>query len=167
MPSKKLIRFFTFLIMLWINSVNAADPSILEIRLMQSRFYETTATEFLSGLNEACKARGGMLSGFYVAKEHLPLTLQSLEIGNIICTRYDSNQLNDLGYAMTQFKIEGKVIEPKKIQVRILATSSVDDGPRGKKNIPVTDHKIYTYIFRDISDAIGVQDIPIKLNRAE
>ena len=41
----------------------ANEPTILEMRVMQSRIYEIAATEFLAGMKEACKSRGGHLSG--------------------------------------------------------------------------------------------------------
>ena len=147
----------------------AVEPSILEIRMMQSRIFESSPREFLLGLDEVCKIRGGQMAGYYGFRSDREgtLTLKNLATGNLLCTNFDNAPLNGMGYSMSKLRIEGHSADSNKIQVRIYATSFVDDGAKGKKNIPVTDKRVYELIFKDISEAIGLKDIPVQINRAE
>jgi hypothetical protein len=43
----------------------------------------------------------------------------------------------------------------------------VSDGPNRTIQVNATDKQIYALIFKDISEAIGLKDIPIQVNRAE
>ena len=149
---------------------NAAEPSILEIRVMQSRIYESSAREFLLGLEEICKVRGAALNGFSSAGPKALSAEQSAESlarGNVGCVGYSSPELKGMGLLGTQFKIEGSAAGPNRIQVRIYARSFVSDGPNRTIQVNATDKQIYALIFKDISEAIGLKDIPIQVNRAE
>jgi hypothetical protein len=162
----KFIQYFLALIFTFFSAyAKADDPSILEMRQMQSRKYNVPVTEFLKGLNEVCKVRGGTLAGYYAGNQ--PLNLASLEAGNMNCSPFDSKTLNSRGYSMTRLNIQGSIQNDNFLQVRIIANSFVDDGPGRKKTVPVIDKNIYSIIFKDISDAIGVQDIPVQIKMAE
>lgn len=136
----------------------ASDPTILEMRVMQSRVYETSIGEFLSGMSEACKSRGGSANN---------LKPEQLNQGVTSCSSYSTSRLSALGYLQTNFQLEGKSIDQNKLQVRMYAKGIVTDGPGRTKLISVADKKIYELIFKDISDAIGLKDIPVQVNRAE
>ncbi len=136
----------------------ASDPTILELRVMQSRIYETSIGEFLSGMKEACKSRGGNAAN---------LKPDQLINGLTFCSEYRSSRLSALGHLQTIFHLEAKSIDQNKLQVRMYAKSFVADGPGRQKVIPVADKKIYELIFKDISDAIGLKDIPVQVNMAE
>ncbi len=167
MYSKTLKHFFIAFTAFIVVPTFADDPSILEMRQMQSRRYDVTVTDFLNGLNEVCKVRGGSLHGFTNDPRFQNSVLVSLQSGNMLCNPYDSKTLNARGYSMTRLNIQGTAINDKSIQIRIIANSFVDDGPGRKKTTPITDKKIYSIIFKDISDAIGVQDIPVQIKMAE
>lgn len=83
------------------------------------------------------------------------------------CSDYDTASLNTLGYQRTTIKLDGVILDRNKVQVRIYASSFTPDGPRGMKLVKHSDPKVYALIFKDISDAIGLKDIPIQVNRAE
>ena len=122
------------------------------------------------GADEICKIRGGNSYGDLGFKSNTTSAERisnSLASGNMGCTNFNSPQLNALGYTGTNLKIEGTSAGTNRIQVRIYATSFVDDGPNRKKHIPITDKQVFALIFKDISDAIGLKDIPIQVNRAE
>jgi hypothetical protein len=167
MQSKSIKYFFGAIMTFMVTPIYASDPSILEMRQMQSRRYDVNITDFLNGLNEVCKVRGGGLGGYSNDPRHLNSNLLNLQSGNMGCSPYDSKILNSRGYSMTRLNIQGTAINDKSVQVRIIANSFVDDGPGRKKTTPITDKNIYSIIFKDISDAIGVQDIPVQIKMAE
>lgn len=168
MQSKSIKYFFGAIMLCMIIPTYADDPSILEIRQMQSRRYDVTVTDFLNGLNEVCKVRGGGgVPGYNNDPRYKDSNLALLQSGNVHCIQYDSKTLNSRGYSMTRLNIQGTAINDKSVQVRIIANSFVDDGPGRKKTTPITDKNIYSIIFKDISDAIGVQDIPVQIKMAE
>lgn len=167
MQSKSINYFFGAIMTCMVVPTYADDPSILEMRQMQSRRYDVAVTDFLNGLNEVCKVRGGSLLGFSNDPRFQNSGLISLQSGNMLCNPYDSKILNSKGYSMTRLNIQGTAINDKSVQVRIIANSFVDDGPGRKKTTPITDKHIYSIIFKDISDAIGVQDIPVQIKMAE
>lgn len=136
----------------------ANEPTILEMRVMQSRIYEIAATEFLAGMKEACKSRGGHFYGDPKLFDRQ---------GVFQCSDYDTASLNNRGFMRTSFRLEGVNLADNKIQVRIYAQSFAHDGPRGMKIVKHADPKVYELLFKDISDAVGLKDIPIQVNRAE
>ena len=156
--------------MLFVIRYSSADMSVLELKALQSRTYNTSVNEFLNGLKEACTARGGQLVGFYgleeVAKKRL--SLQAFDAGNMNCINYNLTNLIKLGYSNTQLKIQGQTIDQDKVQVRIMANGFTNATAQGGKNFgPISDEKVYQLIFKDISDAIGQDGIPIKARQAE
>ena len=156
--------------MLFVMNFSFADMSVLELKSLQSRTYTTSVNQFLNGLKDSCTARGGQLIGFYGIEQALKknLSLESLDSGNIICSNYNPENLIKFGYSNTQLKVQGQVIDQDKVQVRIIANSFTNAGTQGGKKFgPISDEKIYKFIFKDISDAIGVEGIPIKARQAE
>jgi len=148
-----------------------ADMSVLELKAIQSRTYNTSINQFLNGLKDSCTARGGQLTGFYGTEEALKkkLSLENFDSGNMICSNFNPENLIKIGYSNTQLRVQGQVIDQDKVQVRIIANSFTNIGADlvAKKFGPISDEKIYKFIFKDISDAIGVDGIPIKARQAE
>jgi hypothetical protein len=151
------IGFFMFS---WLPTAWADEPSILELRVMQSRKYESTAKEFVLAVKEICLARGGSFVGIadYSSVHHEAKSNHFFETIGINCVRYRAT--NGGSNSILKFKIEGRSLDSKTLLVRMFA----DDMSRG---VQITSSKIYELIFKDISEAIGLSDIPIQVNRAE
>ena len=145
----------------WLPTARADEPSILELRVMQSRKYESTAKEFLLSIKEICRARGGTFIG-HVDYSNAGSTMVSnrmFESHGADCMNYNGGQRAQANLTGISFKVEGRVLDPKNLLIRIFAKDA-----RGAQ---ITSSKTYDLIFKDISEAIGLSDIPIQVNRAE
>jgi len=145
----------------WLPTAWADDPSILELRVMQSRKYESTAKEFLLSIKEICRARGGTFIGVadFTSSGSESLSIKMFESRGADCVNYNGGQRAQANLTGISFKVEGRVLDPKNLLIRIFAKDA-----RGAQ---ITSSKTYDLIFKDISEAIGLSDIPIQVNRAE
>lgn len=145
----------------WLPTAWADEPSILELRVMQSRKYESTAKEFLLSIKEICRARGGTFIGAadFTSSGLESVSIKMFESQGVDCLHYNGGKRAETNLAGITFKVEGRVLDSKNLLIRIFAKDA-----RGAQ---ITSSKTYDLIFKDISEAIGFNDIPIQVNRAE
>jgi hypothetical protein len=127
--------------MAWILPTHS-QPTVLEIKVLQTRVFDVTPEKFLSGAQEMCKNYGGMDANL-THPAHLP-TGFSMCVGmkekfkHIQKLTFQGQKENNLGLV---------------IRMRI-------DSPSG----PSYEKKHYDDVAKEIADTIGVIDIPIRLD---
>lgn len=127
--------------MAWILPAHS-QPTVLELKVLQTRVFDVTPEKFLSGAKEMCRNYGGSAIGL----DH-PLMLPS---GASVCIgmREKFKHIQKLTFQGQKENNLGLVI-----RMRI-------ESPSG----PSYDKKHYDEVAKEIADTIGVQDIPIRLD---
>lgn len=100
---KYSINFIALILVLFSLPVFSEPPTLLELRLMQSREYSISKVDFLEAASETCRARGGQLAGFYPFKNPgmsdahnkymYNMSLSNFHSGNIICVNYTHGKI--------------------------------------------------------------------------
>lgn len=136
-------HFFCLLPLLLYCHGSYGQPSVLELKILQTRVFDVTPEKFLSGLREMCANYGG--------NGPSPLTdgPASLAIGQVRCVGMTSK------YNQMSVQFEGQVEKNIGLVVRMRIS---------RAGIPSYEKIDYDALTKEISDTIGVQDIPIKID---
>jgi hypothetical protein len=140
--SKNIFLYFLLLFSVgWILPAHG-QPTVLELKVLQTRVFDVTPEKFLLGAKEMCQNYGGTAIGL----DH-PFMLPS---GASVCLgmKEKFKHIQKLNFQGQRENNLGLVI-----RMRI-------ESPSG----PSYDKKNYDDVAKEIADTIGVQDIPIRLD---
>jgi len=125
------------------------QPPALELRVIQSRIYETNMKDFFESIKEKCQNGAGFYNPFY---EHdAPSKIDCIGIKNQIFKNFIQSTAS--------FTIEVEPTTKTQLKVRL----RIADG-LGR---PAYNKFIYSAVFKEISDSLGILDISIDVKRAE
>jgi len=124
------------------------QPPALELRVIQSRIYETNLKDLSGALKEMCENGAGFFS-FY----------ESITPAEMNCQGIKHQIFKKFIQSTASIKLEVEPITKNKIKVRL----RIQDG-LGR---PAYNKLIYSAVFKEISDSLGILDIPIDVKRAE
>jgi hypothetical protein len=129
------------LLMAWILPAHS-QPTVLELKVLQTRVFDVTPEKFLSGAQEMCRNYGGLAIGLdspiYLPSGISVCMSMKEKFKHIQKLTFQGQKENNLGLA---------------IRMRIESYSG-----------PSYDKKHYDDVAKEIADTIGVQDIPIRLD---
>jgi hypothetical protein len=139
--SKISIRFIFLTALLGVLPTAYSQPSVLELKVLQTRVFDVNPEKFISGVKEMCANYGATLIGgqgtAFLAQGAVRCIGMKGKYQHINKLILEGNKDNDLGLVV-RFRIESST------------------GPSYEK-------KQYDDIAKEIADTIGVQDIPIRL----
>jgi hypothetical protein len=139
---KNLIQSILYAFLICIFSNAYSQPSVLELKVLQTRAFEIAPEKFLIGIKEMCANYGAMFIG-----GHSPASLAQ---GSAHCMGMKGKYQH-----ITKLSFEGKKEPDLGLVVRMRI-----DSPTG----PSYEKKNYDDIAKEIADTVGVQDIPIRLD---
>jgi hypothetical protein len=118
------------------------QPAALELRVIQTRLYETNLNDFTEAYKEMCKNGGGNFYGSIKLCQFVKLKG---------FTKFPDGKIT----------IEGEVetIDPSRIKLRIRIKDMRDK--------PAYNKFVYAAVFKEISDSLGILGIPIDVKKAE
>ena len=134
-----LLLFFTW----WILPAHS-QPTVLELKVLQTRVFDVTPQKFLTGAGEMCRNHGGSPVGLD------PNYAAALSTGNLSCHGIKGKFKN-----FSTIFFEGQKENNLGLVIRMRINSF--SGPSYEK-------KDYDDLAKEIADTIGVQDIPIRLD---
>jgi len=125
--------------------VGGPQPSTLELRVLQSRLYETNAKNLVKAIKELCENGAG---------NFIPMG------GNKVnCIGSKSPLFADFVQGVGSFTVDMDNDDPKSLGVRIRITDGLSR--------PTYDPRIYSALYKEISETMGILDIPIQRAKAE
>ncbi len=126
-------------------TVGGPAPSTLELRVLQSRLYETSAPNFSKAMKEICANGGG--------------SFHNLGRTSLHCIGSKMSLFSDFTQGVGTFTVELDEEDKKTLGVRIRITDGLSR--------PTYDRPIYEALFKELSEALGVMDISVQRRRAE
>ncbi len=126
-------------------TVGGPAPSTLELRVMQSRLYETSAPNFSKAMKEICANGGG---------NFIPIGRATLN-----CIGSKMALFSDFTMGVGTFAVELDEEDKKTLGVRLRITDGLSR--------PTYDRPIYEALFKELSEALGVMDISVQRKKAE
>jgi len=125
------------------------QPPALELRVIQSRIYETNMKDFFESIKEMCQNGAGFYNPFY--EPDAPSKIDCIGIKNQIFKNFIQSTAS--------FTIEVEPTTKTQLKVRLRITDGL-----GR---PAYNKFIYSAVFKEISDSLGILDISIDVKRAE
>lgn len=121
-----------------------SQPTVLELKVLQTRVFDVTPQKFLTGAGEMCRNHGGSPIGLD------PAYVSQLSSGNLACMGIKGKFKN-----LNKVSFEGQ----KENNLGLVIRMRIDS-----RSGPSYDKKDYDDLAKEIADTIGVQDIPIRLD---
>jgi len=117
------------------------QPAALELRVIQTRIYDTNLKDLTDAIKETCKNGGGDFLGL----EH--------------CLNTKLKAFKKFPYGSAMIESEVEIIDAIHIKLRIRI--------KDMSGQPVFNKFVYTAVFKEISDSLGILGIPINVKNAE
>ena len=129
-----------------------AQPPALELRVIQSRIYESNMKDFVDAVTEMCGNGGGTFIGFLPQAGHTGTT--KYRCMSVKLEAFKKFQANG---AHVEADVEPTDATHIKVRLRI----------EDYLGTPAYSRYVYAAVFKEISDSIGILDIPINVKTAE
>ncbi len=126
-------------------TVGGPAPSTLELRVLQSRLFETNFERFQKAMKEICANGGGNFTPIGRATLH--------------CIGSKQAMFSDFVGGMGSFTVELDEEDKKNLGVRLRITDGLSR--------PTYDRQLYEGMFKELSEALGVLDISIQRKKVE
>lgn len=125
------------------------QPPALELRVIQSRIYETNMKDFFDSIKEMCQNGAGFYNPLY----------NSDAPSKIDCVGIKHQIFKNFIQSTASFTIDVEPTTKTQLKVRL----RIKDG----LGQPAYNKFIYSAVFKEISDSLGILDIPIDVKKAE
>jgi hypothetical protein len=128
------------------------QPPTLELRVIQTRNYEANLKDFFEAFKEMCQNGGGSFIGF------LPLS-KSTESTKLMCPGLKLAIFKKFVSEGAHIESEVSPIDSTHVKVRLRIEDFL--------GTPAYNKFVYAAVFKEISDSLGVLDIPIDVKKAD
>ncbi|MEY4284794.1 MAG: hypothetical protein RL111_1469 [Pseudomonadota bacterium] len=126
-------------------TIGGTPPSTLELRVLQSRLYSTNAKNFGKAVKELCENGAG--------------TFIPIGSDKINCVGTKAPLFADFVQGVGSFTVDLDTEDPKNLGVRVRITDGLSR--------PTYDARIYTALYKELSETLGILDIPIQKAKVE
>lgn len=126
-------------------TVGGPAPSTLELRVLQSRMYETSFERFSRAMKEICANGGG--------------SFHAIGRANLHCIGSKMAMFSGFTGGIGTFKAEIDEEDKKNLGVRIRITDGLSR--------PTYDRFLYEGLFKELSEALGILDISVERKKAD
>jgi|GEM_PF-3642344 hypothetical protein len=140
-----MIRLLIAAMSLFYFSNAISQPSVLELKVIQTRVFNVASEKFVSGVSEMCKNYGGSFSPSMPS-----MAVRFLQMGQLSCIGMKGKYKH-----IFKIELEGEQNKDLGLVVRMRISDMQNQS---------YDKKHYDDVAKEISDTIGVQDIPIRLD---
>jgi hypothetical protein len=130
-------------------SPGGVEPPTLELRVIQSRLYDTSMKNFFEAFKEMCENNGGSFIGSFNERR----------ADKLYCGGSRSKIFRNFKGGLATINCEFQADASNRVLVRL----RIKDG----FSSPAYDKLVYTEFFNEISNTLGVLSIPIEVRAAE